>query len=250
MRLFFLLAVERPLLQLDTSDPFLQEAIDKVNKHRQEQIALDNKLLEIMAKSKKRRDEFRAVWGFSPKSINRKQSLKTVLNVQTVKFSEDAPPPPIVDEGGEIPAEEVVEPLSSEEDHEGEKGSSEDVLNQSISTDLFIQMVDANLPLHNFSGINCGEGETTFSMDELASTLQADYKQQQDEQPMLQTPVVEEESPMDEFEFEGPDEILDEVDMELEDDEGILFVQVFFFSYRVFSYFEVTHGYIISTSLH
>ena len=84
---FCVVAVDRPPLRLDTSDPFLQDAIDKVNKHRQEQIALDNKLLEIMAKSKKRRDDFRAVWGFSPKSINRKRSLKTVLNVQTVKVS-------------------------------------------------------------------------------------------------------------------------------------------------------------------
>ena len=30
----------------------------------------------------KRREQFRAVWGVSPKSINQKRDLKTVLNVQ------------------------------------------------------------------------------------------------------------------------------------------------------------------------
>ena len=36
-----------------------------------------------------RREQFRAVWGVSPKSINQKRDLKTVLNVQKVAFSSD-----------------------------------------------------------------------------------------------------------------------------------------------------------------
>ena len=81
---------------------FSRDAIERVNRHREEQIALDNKILEIMAKSKKRREDFRAVWGFSPKSINRKRSVKTVFNVHQIKMSEDAPEPDPADEGGEI----------------------------------------------------------------------------------------------------------------------------------------------------
>ena len=81
---------------------FFRDAIERVNRHREEQIALDNKILEIMAKSKKRREDFRAVWGFSPKSINRKRSVKTVFNVHQIKMSEDAPEPNPADEGGEI----------------------------------------------------------------------------------------------------------------------------------------------------
>ena len=95
--------LELPCLPEENPSPFFsRDAIERVNRHREEQIALDNKILEIMAKSKKRREDFRAVWGFSPKSINRKRSVKTVFNVHQIKMSEDAPEPDPADEGGEI----------------------------------------------------------------------------------------------------------------------------------------------------
>jgi len=228
-----------PPLALDTSDPFLRDAIERVNRHREEQIALDNKILEIMAKSKKRREDFRAVWGFSPKSINRKRSVKTVFNVHQIKMSEDAPEPDPADEGGEIqdipPAiEEIASerpadfaPISENDKifKEVSEDSEEDVkeLDQSISTDLFMQVVEANLPeedLHNFTGVNCtAMNATTFSMDELAQTLEADYKRsfEKANQASLETPEVNVPSPQ-EVEFQGPDENLEEVDMDLEDD--------------------------------
>merc|ERR1719259_606710 len=125
-----------PPLALDTSDPFLRDAIERVNRHREEQIALDNKILEIMAKSKKRREDFRAVWGFSPKSINRKRSVKTVFNVHQIKMSEDAPEPDPADEGGEIQdIPPAIEEIASEEPEDFALISENDKIFKEVSED-------------------------------------------------------------------------------------------------------------------
>merc|ERR1719376_1139436 len=80
----------KPELQLETSDPFLKEAIDNLNRHRQEMADSENHFFEVMTKRSKRRKEFKAIWGFSPRTINQKRDRKVVLNVQRFEMSEDS----------------------------------------------------------------------------------------------------------------------------------------------------------------
>lgn len=144
-------------LELETSDPFLKEAIENLNKHREEQVRLENQLLDLMAKSKQRRKDFKAVWGVSPRSINQKRTVKTVLNVQTCK----------VNDGHDDPSSEPFNPPVMPEDrlqnHDDEAGDEEcQALDVSISTDLFGQLIDANFTpprpepddLHNFTDLS------------------------------------------------------------------------------------------------
>ena len=42
-------------------------------------------------KSQARRAEFKSVWGVSPRCINKKRTIKTVINAPEVAFSPEAP---------------------------------------------------------------------------------------------------------------------------------------------------------------
>ena len=77
------------LADLNPESEFLKSAVDALEEHRQEQAAIEKQIQNLMEASLKRREQFRAVWGVSPKSINQKRDLKTVLNVQKVAFSSD-----------------------------------------------------------------------------------------------------------------------------------------------------------------
>ena len=137
---------------LEPQSEFLQSAIDALEEHRQEQAQIENQIQALMAKSLKRREQFRAVWGVSPRSINQKRDLKTVINVQNVKFSG------FKEENGEENVENVEENVENVEENV-ESGNEEE---KTINTDVFQQLIDANFPsndnfeasnIHNFTGI-------------------------------------------------------------------------------------------------
>merc|ERR1712020_883885 len=75
------------LQDLNPNSDFLKSAIKDLEEHRQEQASIETQIQSLMEKSLKRREQFRAVWGVSPRSINQKRDLKTVINVQNVSFS-------------------------------------------------------------------------------------------------------------------------------------------------------------------
>ena len=77
------------LKDLNPESSFLKSAVEALEEHRQEQAIIEQQIQNLMERSLKRREQFRAVWGVSPKSINQKRDLKTVLNVQKVGFSLD-----------------------------------------------------------------------------------------------------------------------------------------------------------------
>ena len=75
------------LQDLNPNSEFLKSAIKDLEEHRQEQASIETQIQSLMEKSLKRREQFRAVWGVSPRSINQKRDAKTVINVQNVRFS-------------------------------------------------------------------------------------------------------------------------------------------------------------------
>ena len=75
------------LSELNVESETLKSAVEALAEHRQEQAAIEQQIQSLMEKSLKRREQFRAVWGVSPRSINQKRDIKTVINVQNVKFS-------------------------------------------------------------------------------------------------------------------------------------------------------------------
>ena len=103
-----------------------------------------------MLESLRRKEQFRQVWGVSPKSINQKRNLKTVIAAHKVSFADaepEAEPEPTLNEvvGAD---EEVSEEGESEVVVETEAGVEEIVstLDFSIPSDLFLQYIDANIP--------------------------------------------------------------------------------------------------------
>ena len=129
-----------------------------------------------MEKSLKRREQFRAVWGVSPKSINQKRDLKTVLNVQNVKFSTND----LISENQEENFEnynQMENEMFGLQIHE--KNNIEDEENNEqqkiIDSEMFQQFIDANFPAssannlsyaaHNFTGIDITTDGT--SLDEI-----------------------------------------------------------------------------------
>ena len=75
------------LQDLKPNSEFLKSAIVALEEHRQEQATIETQIQSLMEKSLKRREQFRAVYGVSPRSINQKRDIKTVINVQIVNFS-------------------------------------------------------------------------------------------------------------------------------------------------------------------
>ena len=75
------------LKDLNPNTEFLKTAIKDLEEHRQEQASIETQIQSLMEKSLKRREQFRAVWGVSPRSINQKRDVKTVINVQNVSFT-------------------------------------------------------------------------------------------------------------------------------------------------------------------
>ena len=67
---------------------FLLDALEAHRQHLEEQEEIERQMLALMSKAKSRREEFRKTWGVSPKSINRKRTIKTVQTEEMeVNFS-------------------------------------------------------------------------------------------------------------------------------------------------------------------
>ena len=88
-----------------------------------------------MEKSLKRRQQFRAVWGVSPRSINQKRDLKTVINVQNVSFSGPEVEPEV---------ESEVEPNRIKDT--GPETNEDENDEAPMNTEMFQQFIDANFP--------------------------------------------------------------------------------------------------------
>lgn len=164
------------LKKLNPDSSFLKSAVESLEEHRQEQATIEQQIQNLMEKSLKRREQFRAVWGVSPKSINQKRDLKTVLNVQNVKFSTND----LISENQEEHFEnynQMENEMFGLQIHE--KNNVEDEKNDEqqkiIDSDMFQQFIDANFPAssannlscaaHNFTGIDITTDGT--SLDEI-----------------------------------------------------------------------------------
>lgn len=67
---------------------FLLDALEAHRLHQEEQDAIQRQMEALMTKARERREEFRKAWGVSPKSINRKRTIKTVIiQPMQVQFS-------------------------------------------------------------------------------------------------------------------------------------------------------------------
>ena len=97
----------------------------------------------MILRSQSRRAEFKSVWGVSPRCINKKRTVKTVINAPEVSFSEKTS----VTNDNEGSA--IDDRLSStkymfENNSEPKCEIEDDLLEKSISNDLFELYIDAN----------------------------------------------------------------------------------------------------------
>jgi hypothetical protein len=222
------------LEELEQPSSLFRSALESLKEHRQEQAAIDMQIQSLMERSLKRREQFRAVWGVSPRSINQKRDLKTAINVQNVTFSgnnevnEDAGGEED-DSGSEIASdfgdaffgEPVAENLLVENDVGIELSFS-----APVDTDVFQQYIEANFPengdisyaAHNFTGIELTAN--ALSLDEIfVDPIQSpiDAVETRSDGIDLQTPDITEgaSSPPSMADPKGQDN-LDDVEMEME----------------------------------
>ena len=140
---------------------------------------IDKKLAELILRSQTRRAEFKSVWGVSPRCINKKRTVKTVINAPKVAFSTE------VCNSNDKDNNEIDEQLTSTEHMfgnitESEKANEdENVLEKSISHDLLELYIDANfdqpLPgtIDSFNDINSTTLNTP-NIDEIIPSIQID----------------------------------------------------------------------------
>ena len=173
------------------SEP-LKSAVEALAEHRTEQAAIEQQIQSLMEKSLKRREQFRAVWGVSPRSINQKRDLKTVINVQNVNFSgydsDDKDDKEEVDKGAGnsktnlSPNNSTIFFYCLSDNDKKEEVVLEDQMNDLalespkeeddiIQSDLFQQMIEVNFPekedvsyaAHNFTGIDLATDTTDLA---------------------------------------------------------------------------------------
>ena len=106
-----------------------------------------------MLESLSRREQFRQVWGVSPKSINQKRNLKTLIGAHQISFTETEP---TLTNVNKIDEEMFDNEMFERENIEQENNDSQDVdvegilptlaLDFSIPSELFSQYIDANFP--------------------------------------------------------------------------------------------------------
>ena len=167
------------LRELEPQSEFLKSAIDALEEHRQEQAEIENQIQNLMARSFQRREQFRAVWGVSPKSINQKRDLKTVIHFQKVKFSglEEAKPEETKSDG--IPETDGLPEIDGIPPNFEENSGNEDIgTDPIINTEIFQQMIEANFPvvnneanisstIHNFTGIDIQSDSLINNIDDI-----------------------------------------------------------------------------------
>ena len=105
---------------------------------------------ELILKSQRRREEFKSVWGVSPRCINKKRTVKTVINVPKVAFS------PRPEEFDNDENSDIDDSLLSTEDMFGKTDDKtknfdekENALEKPIPDDLFELYLDANFSRQN-----------------------------------------------------------------------------------------------------
>lgn len=172
----------------DITCDFLKAAVKDLERHRQQQAEIDRQIQELMTQSKKRREEFKVVWGVSPKSINQKRTVKIALNVQDVSFSHDqpknneeddeiqsdfgqddmfGPEAPVEDEEDEEESEleksaifqEYIEANFVEEQESPPKLSLDDVLVDPLNVEGFVQTLHPDADLQTPEVPCCDEDE-------------------------------------------------------------------------------------------
>jgi hypothetical protein len=116
-----------------------------------------------MLESLTRKEQFRQVWGVSPKSINQKRNLKTLIGAHQISFTEqeDVDCETTISKADKIDYEmfesdDFEKGMFDRENIEKENGGSQEIdvegllplpdLNFSIPTELFSQYIDANFP--------------------------------------------------------------------------------------------------------
>ena len=136
-------------------------------------------MAELILRSKTRRAEFKSVWGVSPRCINKKRTVKTVINAPEVAFSEENSVPNDMDDN------HIDDKLSDtqymfDNTNEPKAGlSDDDMLEKSISNDLFELYIDANLDKaipdtkDSFNDINSTTLNTP-NIDEIIPSIQVD----------------------------------------------------------------------------
>ncbi len=224
------------LNDLNPSAEFLKDALEDLEKHRQEQAAIDRQIQDLMTLGRKRREEFKAVWGVSPMSINQKRTVKTAINVQKVQFSvpDNEPEPedgahlePETEDSNVIGSDQVFFGQEDSEDHlEHEVDNDnesidfgDNIFQDPIDTDLFLHYIDANFASagvnisdlqHNFSGIGNLTVSAAPGLDDISIHNPLVVSTNDD----LQTPEVPEELIIPE-DLEK-DSVTEVVDMETE----------------------------------
>ena len=136
-------------------------------------------MAELILRSKNRRAEFKSVWGVSPRCINKKRTVKTVINAPEVAFSEENSVPNVQDDNL------IDDQLSCTQymfDHTTESKAGiagDDMLEKSISNDLFELYIDANFDKaipgtkDSFNDINSTTLNTP-NIDEIIPSIQVD----------------------------------------------------------------------------
>ena len=138
-------------------------------------------MAELISRSQRRREEFIVVWGVSPRCINKKRTVKTVINVQKVAFSPDASKSKS-EEDSDI--DDSLSATTTMFDNNGtfdkiNSGEENNELETSIPNDLFELYIDANFSqpvtstANSFSDINSTTLNTP-NLDEIVPSIQVD----------------------------------------------------------------------------
>ena len=198
-----------------------------------------------MLESLSRREQFRQVWGVSPKSINQKRNVKTLIGAHRISFTQTETEPtlaeanPIEDDIFEVrdSGKMFGESNDNENENENEVFDVEGILptmalDFSIPSDLFSQYIDANFPsideeedcdatqFHSVEEVFASQHDKSRNVDQTSDEV---INPVDDDVTDLETLTPETEKP-----DSGADEMSDkfeEEDMEIETDEAILVVE-------------------------
>jgi len=79
-------------LATEPASNFLLEALEAKKHYAEQQAAIDAEMLRLIEESRLRRERFKLCWGVSPKSVNRKRTLKTVIVCPEIKMDQMTEP--------------------------------------------------------------------------------------------------------------------------------------------------------------
>ena len=140
-----------------------------------DQADIERQLQNLMLASLQRKEQFRQVWGVSPKSINQKRNQKLIIGAHEILFNDPEPKSePTLTEINNIEFDEKVEIGNVEFEGQSDvmvptMGEFEGILPSldfSIPSDLFSQYIDANFPSEFDDEYDVG-GNAFKSVDEV-----------------------------------------------------------------------------------